>query len=40
MVIVNENVSFIDHASRIRLPDGCKLAINQKKDNDVTIKIF
>ena len=23
--------------SGIRLPDGCKLTINQKKDNDVTI---
>ena len=30
-VIVNENVSFIDHASGIRLLDGCKLAINSKK---------
>ena len=34
-VIVNKNVSFIDHASGIRLPDGCKLIINGKKDNDV-----
>ena len=25
--------SFINHASRIQLPDGCKLAINMKKDN-------
>ena len=30
-VIVNENVSFIDHACGIRLLDGCKLAIIQKK---------
>ena len=35
--IANENVSFIDHAPLIRLLDGCKLAINQKKNNDVTI---
>ena len=28
---------FIDHAFGIRLPDGYKLAINRKKDNDVTI---
>ena len=25
--------SFINHASIIQLPDGCKLAINMKKDN-------
>ena len=31
------NVSSIDHAYAIRLPDGCKLAINWKKDNGVTI---
>ena len=30
-VIVNENVSFIDHACGIRLLDGCKLAIIRKK---------
>ena len=33
--MVNENVSFIDHTSRIWLPDGCKLTIIWKKDNDV-----
>ena len=37
MVVVNENVSFTDHASGIRLPDCCKLAINWENDNDVTI---
>ena len=26
-----------DHAFGIRLPDDCKLAINQKKDNEITI---
>ena len=26
-----------DHASWIGLPDGCKLAINLKKENDITI---
>ena len=36
-VVVNENVSFTDHASGIRLPDCCKLAINWENDNDVTI---
>ena len=30
-------LSFIDHAFRIWLPDSYKLAINWKKDNDVTI---
>ena len=35
--MVNENVSFTDHASGIRLPDCCKLAINWENDNDVTI---
>ena len=30
-------VSFISHVSRIQLSDGCKLAINWKKDNGVTI---
>ena len=33
---MNENLSYIDHASGIRLPDGCTLVINRKKDNDVT----
>ena len=32
-----KNVSFLNHASGIRLPDGCKLAISKKKGNDVTI---
>ena len=36
-VIVNENVSFIGHASRIQLPDGCKLTINREKDDNITI---
>ena len=31
-----KNVSFRGHASKIQLPDGCKLVINQKKDNDIT----
>ena len=30
-VIVIENVSFIDYASEIQLPSGCKLVINRKK---------
>ena len=30
-VVVNENVSVIDHASGIRLTDGCKLSINWKQ---------
>ena len=30
----NENVSFTDYASVIQLPDGSKLAINQKIAND------
>ena len=33
----NENISFTDYVSRIRLPDCSKLAINQKSDNDITI---
>ena len=37
MVTINENISFEDSASRIRLPDCSKFAINQKNDNDVTI---
>ena len=35
-VIIKENVSSIDHVSGIRLPDGFKLAINQRKDVNVT----
>ena len=33
----NENISFTDYASGIRLPDCPKSAINQKNDNDVSI---
>ena len=37
-VTINENVSFKDHGSGIRLPDCSKLAINREKnDNDVTV---
>ena len=36
-VILDESVSFIDHAKGMRLPDICKLAVNWKKDNDVTV---
>ena len=36
-VVVNEIVSFIDHASGIQLLDDCKLTINWKKYNDVNI---
>ena len=36
-VTINENVSFIDHAPGMLFLHGCKLAINQEKDNDVTI---
>ena len=45
-VIITENVSFIDHASGIRLPDGCKLVVNWKNNdvtifwNDVIVKLF
>ena len=35
-LLLNENVNFIDHPSETRLPDGCKLSINWKKDSDVT----
>ena len=35
-VNINENVSFTDYASGIRLPDCPKLAINCKNDSDVT----
>ena len=38
MITTNENISFTDYASEIRLSDLSKLAINQKIDND--IKIF
>ena len=37
MVTFNENISVTDYASRIRLPDCSKLAINQKNDNEVII---
>ena len=33
----NKTVNFADYASGIRLPDGSKLAINRKNNNDVTI---
>ena len=36
-VTVNENISFTDYASGIRLPDCSKLAVNLKNGNDVTI---
>ena len=36
-VIINENVSFTDYASLIRLSDCSKLVINRKNDNDVTV---
>ena len=36
-VAINEYISVTDYASGIRLPDCSKLAINRKKDNDVTI---
>ena len=39
-VTINQNVSFIDHPSGIRLLDGYTLAINWKKDNKVTICRF
>ena len=35
MVAINENISFIDYASGIRLPDCFKLAMKRKNDNDV-----
>ena len=34
---IDENVSFGDHVSGIRLPDCSKLVINLKNDNGVTI---
>ena len=37
VVTIDKNASFIDHKFGIRLPDGCKLAIIWKKENDVTI---
>ena len=36
-VTINENVRLKKYASGIWLPDGFKLALNWKKDNDVTI---
>ena len=36
-VTVNKNVSFTDYASGTSFPDCCKLNINRKNDNDVTI---
>ena len=36
-ITINENVSFIYHATGIHLPDGCEMALNRKKDNGVTI---
>ena len=33
----NENVSFTDYVSGIRLPHCSKLVINRKNDNNVTI---
>ena len=34
---VNENVSFSDYVSKIRLLNSSKFTINRKKDNGVTI---
>ena len=34
---INDNISFTDYTSGIRLPECSKLAINWKIDNDVTI---
>ena len=34
---INENKSFTDYASGIRLPESSKLAVNSKNSNDVTI---
>ena len=36
-VTINENVSFTDHASGIRLSHFSKLVINLKNDNDISI---
>ena len=36
MVTVNENISFTDYTSGLRLPNCFKLAINSKNDNDFT----
>ena len=36
-VTINENISFTDYASGMRLPDCFKLTVNWKTDNDVTI---
>ena len=35
-VTINENVSVIDHEPGMLFLYGCKLAVNQEKDNDVT----
>ena len=39
-VTVNENISFTDYASGIRLSDCSKLAKNRKNDSDVTISRY
>ena len=36
-VTANENVSFTDYVSGLRLPDYSELPKNPKNDNDVTI---
>ena len=36
-VAIDENMSFTDYVSGIRLPECSKLAINWKNDNDVTL---
>ena len=36
-ITAHESITFTDHASRIRLSDCSRLAINRKNDNDVTI---
>ena len=36
-VTINENISFTDHVSEIRLSDCFKLTINRKNENDATI---
>ena len=35
-VTVNENLSFVDYASGLRLPNCSKLVINPKNDNNDT----
>ena len=37
MVTFHKNISFTDYASKIRLADCSKLAVNWKNDNDVTL---